>query len=171
MSQPLGYAHFEIKGAEWDQVIPLIMDELGLSWRISNQKLIVAPASELTDLAWLDYTPPLFQPPSPIQIRADIKVGIDGDDETPVINDLILVEDNWTGFMVQEMRINLRATLLDEESVQLELVIYSEDSDEALISPIVVTRYDTDSIIEMGASLSKENPHRALRIAVTLHRL
>ncbi|MYJ73978.1 MAG: M56 family metallopeptidase [Gammaproteobacteria bacterium] len=105
----------------YDEVVRAVAKELGLEARTDPTSVVIAEATSLTKLDWIERAIVLSGIPAR-QVRMAIDLEVDGKAlEKPV--DLVLGMSNWAGFDIGDCPISLMAERIDDAGVDLEFRI------------------------------------------------
>lgn len=105
----------------YDEVARAVAKELGLVARTDPTGVVIAKASSVAELDWIERAIVLSSIPVR-QVRMAIDIEVDGEPmETAV--DLVLGMSNWAGFDIGDCPISLMAERIDDAGVDLEFRI------------------------------------------------
>ena len=104
-----------------DEVVRAVAKELGLEARTDPIGVVIAGASSLAELDWIERAIVLSSIPAR-QVRMAMDLEVDGEVvQTPV--DLVLGMSNWAGFDIGDCPISIIAERIDDAGVDLEFRI------------------------------------------------
>ena len=153
----------DILSKDWPNALDQLTRQFNIAWVNHNGTLLLAPEGRLQDA--FDKQPDQPEPP---RLSADIKVEVAG--ETQQVDDLILSEGQWSGFLLKDIRFHVKPTLLEEDLIHLQFYLVKSNGDEQTVgTPKLITRNQSEAVVQVNIDLPEgEDILYAIRVTPRL---
>ena len=153
----------DILSRNWPNALDQLASQYNFAWRNHNGMLLLAPEGRLEEA--LAYRPDQPEPP---RLSADIEVEVAGD--TQSVDDLILSEGQWSGFLLKDIRFHVKPTLLEEELILLQFYLISDSGEKQTVgTPKIITRNQSEAVVRVNVDLPEgEDILYAIRVTPRL---